>query len=95
MFILEWILPFRMFHRSCPPLQIRLKQITQELKDFGNQIQPIKAALNDKAKKLKKRQQKLQERREQESIRNKKNKHGQKSVKGVKRKKVNKNTIQD
>ncbi|XP_003747433.1 nucleolar protein 12 [Galendromus occidentalis] len=75
--------------------KIRLKQITQELKDFGVQIQPIKAALNEKAKKLKKRRQKLEEKREQESIRNKKNKFGQKAVKGFKRKKVNKHLIKD
>ncbi|OQR73706.1 hypothetical protein BIW11_01093 [Tropilaelaps mercedesae] len=85
--------------------KIRLRQIAQELKGFSVQMQPIKASLNEKAKKQKKRRQKMQERREQEVLRSrsgkgknllgvqgKKNKN---SMVGIKRKKVNRHIIQD
>lgn len=85
-------------------LQIRLKQISEELKDFSVQIQPIKAALNKRAKKRNKRKQKAQELKEQEARQSKSRqrkagasqvKNSKSSMVGIKRKKINKHIIKD
>ncbi|XP_022688991.1 nucleolar protein 12-like [Varroa jacobsoni] len=84
--------------------KIRLKQISEELKDFSVQIQPIKAALNKRAKKRNKRKQKAQELKEQEARQSKSRrrkagasqvKNSKSSMVGIKRKKINKHIIKD